>query len=267
MVFKTLLIVIVFAVLLEDSASIRKTEEEKKEDREIAERVNKTLAEEKKKEDEERKRGEQKKKEGEVKIQKAREPEEERKDKGEALPCFNLTCPTIEPCPEEKECPTQKEVCPEVEPCSCLPCEECPKAKECGPCPKVKPCPPCGPESRDNSTSQPPSEVICPEPASMTVPEAMAVGAVASLLVTGVAKAIGLLLRYVPPVTSGFVFLATIVIVWYFSSQHPETARELGGRAVAILREASVALGHRLMAAIQRHHDQVNCHSNLKNFV
>ncbi len=86
---------------------------------------------------------------------------------------------------------------------------------------------------------------------------AMAVGAVVGLLVTGVASIIGLIIRYFSPLESGFLFLATISIVWYFSSQYPETARELGGRAVAILREASVALGHRLMAAIQRHQDQV----------
>ncbi len=104
---------------------------------------------------------------------------------------------------------------------------------------------------------EPSSTPGCPEPASMTVPEAMAVGAVASLLVTCMATAVGLLLRYVPPVANGFILIAIIIIVWYLSSHHPETAREIGGRAVALLREASLALSHRVMTAIRRQSDQV----------
>ncbi len=76
----------------------------------------------------------------------------------------------------------------------------------------------------------------------MTVPVAMVVGAVVSLFVTGVAAAIDLLLRYVPPIVSGILFLAVIILIWYLSSQYPETARELGGRVVATLREATIAL-------------------------
>jgi hypothetical protein len=85
----------------------------------------------------------------------------------------------------------------------------------------------------------------------------MAVGAVTGIVVTGMAAVVGLILRYVSPIVSGFLFLATVIIVWYLCSQYPETARELGGRAIDILREASVALGHRIMAAVQRHQDQV----------
>jgi hypothetical protein len=84
----------------------------------------------------------------------------------------------------------------------------------------------------------------------------MLVGACASLLVTGVATIVGLVLRYVPPTISGFLILATIIIIWYLCSHYPETARELGGRAATLLREAAAALSHRIMAAI-RHHDQV----------
>ncbi len=91
----------------------------------------------------------------------------------------------------------------------------------------------------------------------MSVPEAMAVGAVAGLLVTGLATTIGLLLRYVSPIVSGFIFVATIFIIWYLSSHYPEAARDLGGRAATLLREVAVALGHRVMAAIQRHQVQV----------
>ncbi len=91
----------------------------------------------------------------------------------------------------------------------------------------------------------------------MSVPVAMAIGACASLLVTGVVTALGLLLRYVPPTVSGFLILATIIIIWYLCSHYPETARELGGRAVAVLREAAMALSHRVVEALQRHNEQV----------
>ncbi len=91
----------------------------------------------------------------------------------------------------------------------------------------------------------------------MSVPVAVAVGATLGVVVTGVAAAIGLLLRYASPIESGFVFVATIIVVWYLCSHYPEMARDLGGRAATILREATVALGHRIMAAIQRHQDQV----------
>ncbi len=91
----------------------------------------------------------------------------------------------------------------------------------------------------------------------MTVPVALAVGAMASLLVAGVATGVGLLLRYVPPMVSGLFFISIIIMVWYLSSQYPETARDLGGRVVATLREATIALGHRVMEAIRHHNDQV----------
>jgi hypothetical protein len=92
----------------------------------------------------------------------------------------------------------------------------------------------------------------------MSVPVALAVGASAGVLLTGVAATIGLILRYVNPIASGFLFMAIIVIIWYLCSHYPETARELGGQAVTLLREAAVALGHRVMAAIQRHQEQVS---------
>ncbi len=81
----------------------------------------------------------------------------------------------------------------------------------------------------------------------MSVPVAMLVGACASLLVTGVATAIGLLLRYVQPTISGLLIIAILILVWYLSSQYPDTARELGARAATLLREAATALSHRVM--------------------
>ncbi len=90
----------------------------------------------------------------------------------------------------------------------------------------------------------------------MSVPVALVLGAMASLLVIGVATIIGLLLRYASPIFSGLLFVIIVVLTWYLSSHYPETARDLGGRVMTTLREATVALGHRVMEAI-RHHDQV----------
>jgi hypothetical protein len=247
---------LVFALLLEDSSSVRKkTEEEEREDEEVAKAVNRTLAEEEKKrkeEEDEKKRvkiQDEKKKTGEskVKVKEDEEPKKVRKDEDEALPCFNFTCPAIKPCQ-----PCEEEDCP--------PCERCPERQDCPPCKKCGTCPPCGPCPVDNSTrrgQELPSPPSCPDLPSMTVPTALAVGAVTGIMVTGIAAAVGLILRYVSPIVSGFLFLATIIIVWYLCSQYPETARELGGRAMDILREASVALSHRVMDALQRHRDQV----------
>ncbi len=91
----------------------------------------------------------------------------------------------------------------------------------------------------------------------MSVPAAMAVGAVASLLLTGVAAAVGLVIRYFSPLESGFISLATVIIVWYFCSHHPEAAREIGARAATLLREAAAALSHRIVEAIRHHNEQV----------
>jgi hypothetical protein len=91
MVFKTLLIVLVFAVLMEDSLSIKKTAEEEKEDREIAEKVNATLADEAEKKKEEEDENEAKKKKGVKK--------EDVEGQDEACPPANVSCPIVEPCP------------------------------------------------------------------------------------------------------------------------------------------------------------------------
>jgi hypothetical protein len=277
---KVLLILIVVAILMEDSLSVKKkSEEEKKEDEKIAEMVNITLAEE----EEKRKQEENEKKTKKIDKTKTRELEEEKKigtqekektnveqeGQDEACPACNCTCPTVKPC---KKCPDLVECqpCPEIKGCDpcqecpsirCLPCPRCEESEECPPleCPPVLPCP------VDNSTSTSVSDV-CPEPASMTVPVAMLVGASATVLFTGVAAAIGLILRYVPPIASGFLFLATIVLIWYLCSQYPATARELGNRAATLLREAAVALSHRIVEAIQRHQDQVGVPTKPKLF-
>jgi hypothetical protein len=222
---------------MEDGSSIKKTPEEEKEDRELAEKVNATLAEE----EEEKKRLEEKKK----------------RTEDEACPPVNNTCPIVEPCPTDKECLSCED---------CRPCEDCKPCKECGQCPEVKPCKPCAVANNTSPNEDCPVPPMCAESPGLTLPAAMAVGAVTGILVTGFAATLGLVLRYVPPIASGFLFLATIIIVWYLCSQYPETARELGGRAATLLREAAVALGHRVMAAVQRHQEQVSVPTKSKLF-
>jgi hypothetical protein len=222
MVLKSLLIFLVIAVLLEDSASIRKTEEEKKEEEELAKRVNATLAEEEEKErqeeeekrkkkqgkDLEKKQDETPKKEPEKEEKGAGQAEEtggtgKEKSQGEACPTLNQTClkqESCQPCPEVRLCLPCK-VCPAPVDCpkadSCQPCAPSPPI-DCGPCPEVGPCRPCLPCVPNNTIVQPPHSG-CPEPVqTMTVPVAMAVGAGAALLVTGVATVVGLVIRYVP---------------------------------------------------------------------
>jgi hypothetical protein len=247
-------VIFVFALLLEDGSSVKKkTEEEKKEDEKIAEMVNITLAEEekKRKEDEEL----AKKNKGEEEKGKKRTEDSGRQEgQGQACVTSNVTCPVVE-CPAPVEC----------DPCGpCAPCGPCPEEKTCPEekiCPKEKiclPCRPCGQCPPVNHTETTPSACQCPgETLGMTVPVALIVGVCAGGLLSGVVTILGLVIRYFSPLECGFLFLATIVMVWYFSSQYPETARELGGRAATLLREAAVALGHRVMAAIQRQQEQV----------
>jgi hypothetical protein len=258
MVLKTILIFMVIFVLMEDSASIRKTVEEEKEDEEVARAVNRTLAEEERKRKEEENEAKRTKKE--EKTEKKKEDEDERTDvkgKDEACPPTNSSCPIVGPCPEVRDCLEEK-VFPEKKPC-----KECPKPVEQD-CPPCQPCRPCGPCPMVNSTvSDLPPTSACPEAPEMSLPAAVAVGVVAGILLTGVATTIGVLLRYLSPIESGFIFLATIIIVWYLCSHHPETARELGGRAATLLREAATALSHRVMEALRHHHEQVGLPSNL----
>jgi hypothetical protein len=253
MVIKTALIFMVILILMEDSVSIKKSPEAEKEDQEIAAAVNRTLAEEAREREEEKKREAKKPKKKDEEEKKKMEKGEKSKDReieekegeAEASP-YNCSCPEVRQCPEPVECP-KPEVCPEV--------------KRCGPCLPVEPCLPC---PVVNSTMDQPPTVTCPEASAggMSIPAAMAVGAAAALLVTGVATTIGLLLRYTSPIESGFIFLAALIFMWYLSSHHPEVARELGGRAVAVLREATAALSHRIMEAIRHREDQVGFSSS-----
>jgi hypothetical protein len=260
MVIKSLLIVVIIAILMDDSSSIRKTEEEKREEKELAEAVNKTLAEEEKKKAEEEKKkvrtpDEKKKEEDEKKRDQEKDKDQKEVRQCEDCLAFNVSCPIIKPCPPQRDCPEGK-LCEECPPCkSCPKCEE---PKECPPveCPPVF-CPPCPVINSTRDHQDCPSAPACSGTEGMSVPVALAVGACAGVLVTGMAAIIGIVIRYFSPLECGFLVLAVIIIVWYFSSQYPATARELGGQAANLLREAATALGHRIMAAI-RHHDQVS---------
>jgi hypothetical protein len=243
-------VILVFALLLEDGSSVKKkSEEEKREDEKIAEMVNITLAEEeaeKNKEEAEKKKRDHQEKGKKTKAQdeKKRDEDVKGKDKDAACSSLNFTCPEVQDCPE----------CPSVR------CDPCPETKDCGVCPEVKPCRPCHPcpvfnnTRRDQECPSPPS---CMESPGMSVPVAMVVGASISLVTMGAAAVVGLILRYVPPLVSGILFLSVVLAVWFLSSHYPDVARDMGGRVATILREATVALGHRVMAAIQRQQEQV----------
>jgi hypothetical protein len=251
---KVILIIVVIAILMDDSASIRKTEEERKEEKEMAEKVNATLAEEKKRQEEE----------DEKKRGKTGSGNQKRKE--DEASSLNCTCPVVDPCPEVRDC-APCAPCPGVDPCpEEKPCGECPEIRPCLPCRPCGPCPP-GPVANNTGHHQDcPAPLPCQDSAGMSVPVALLVGACTGVLITGVATGIGLILRYVPPTISGFIFVATIVFIWYFCSHHPEAARELGGRAATLLREAATALGHRVMAALRRHEEQVSVPSKSNLF-
>jgi hypothetical protein len=266
MAVKAILIILVIVVLMEDSTSIKKSPEEEREDRDLAEKVNSTLAEEEKErhEEEEKKKGKEtvKKERGSEKKKEIGNPVKVGEDEASSNLNSSSTGPKCRPC-------SPCEQCPEIQPCPPIEdCQECPPVKENGPCIKCKPCPRCeDPEECppilpcpvDNTTRihpECPSLPSCTE-SQMTVPVAMLVGAAATVLFTGVATVVGLVIRYVPPTVSGFLFLSTIIIVWYLSSQYPAVAREMGDRVVTTLREGSVTLGNRVMAALQRHDEQV----------
>jgi hypothetical protein len=271
---KVLLVFILVAILMEDESSIRKTEEERKEDEDLAKAVNRTLAEEEKKrkeeedekkeEDERKKRDEKKKTTGKVKdIKEKRTDTEKQVGQDEDCPSCNFTCPVVTPCQPCRKCQESVDCDPCI-PKDCRPCPRCEELEECPPlvCPPVLPCP------ADNSTlrgQELPSPPSCPELPSMTVPVALATGATVSLLAVSAAAVLGLVLRYVPPLISGFLFLFLILMVWFLSSRYPEVAREMGARAWTMMQEATTALSHRIMEALRHHNEQV-CFSLLLTF-
>jgi hypothetical protein len=265
MAFKVLCIIMVFVLLMEDSSSVRKkTREEEEEDEKMAEAVNATLAaeeEEKRKEDEEKKK--QKNRLDQEKGEKKDTQKKNEMEGGQDEACLptNFTCPVVTPCQPCKKC-LDPVSCPdpvECDPClpkDCKPCPRCEESEECPPlvCPPVLPCPADNDTRRGQELPTPPS---CPELPSMTVPVALATGAIVNLLTVSAAAALGLVLRYVPPLISGFFFLVLILMVWFLSSRYPEVAREMGARAWTMMQEATSALSHRIVDALRHHNEQV----------
>jgi hypothetical protein len=275
MVLKSLLIFLVIAILLEDGSSIRKTEEERKEDEKIAELVNATLAEEEKrrKEEEDEKKKVRTPDEKKKTTDKVMDQDEKKKmgvhygpgtvkkeDEASSSNHTGSTCPVCEQCPDSKECRpcSPCELCPEVQPCP----EErtCPEEQPCQHC---RPCVPCPVDNSTQINSECPSPPSCTESSGISVPVAMVIGASISLVTMGAAAVVGLILRYVPPLISGILFLSVVFVVWFLSSHHPEVAREAGERILTVLQETTSALGHRIMEAIRHHHDQVGLPTSL----
>ncbi len=86
----------------------------------------------------------------------------------------------------------------------------------------------------------------------MSMPVAILVGAMGSVLAMALAGVVGLILRYAPVFVSGSLFVGTIIVVWYLCSKYPAVARDLGARAIELVREAAHTLADRAMAAIRR---------------
>jgi hypothetical protein len=123
------------------------------------------------------------------------------------------------------DCP----VCPTPVEGDCPPAPDCPTIRECIPCVRNSP-DACQPSSPDG-----PSISSAADETSM----AFVVGVLASLLVLAVAVLIGVLLRYLPIVCSGLLFIGLIALVWHLSSKYPEAARSTGRRLLTALRDAA----------------------------
>jgi fatty acid desaturase len=92
-------------------------------------------------------------------------------------------------------------------------------------------------------------------PTILATPEAVLVGAAATLLVLLLAAAVGLFLRYVPVLISGLLILVLVAVVWYLSSKYPGAARRLGARIWEALRSGASTVVDRLLG---RHHPEVS---------
>jgi hypothetical protein len=170
----------------------------------------------------------------------------------EPVACKPVPCKPGKPVP----CKPGKPV-----PCAPVPCK--PEVDVFHPCDPV----PCQPVNWDEDSAGSPPVICRPEATpGMSVPVAMVVGATASLVAVGLAATVGLILRYLPPLVSGFIFITTIIFIWYVCSHYPGVARDLGQRALNLAREATTTLVNRAMAAL-RGHNQVSfylyCYSSL----
>ncbi len=139
-------------------------------------------------------------------------------------------------------------------------CPTCPGStlvRECPPCEECRPCNldpgTAGGSSSDGCVPHPP--LVSDHSEAVEVPMAFLVGALASLLVLAVAVLVGVLLRYLPIVVSGLLFIGVLALVWRLSSKYPEAARRLGARAWGALRSGVSAVVERLFG---RNHPEVS---------
>jgi hypothetical protein len=87
------------------------------------------------------------------------------------------------------------------------------------------------------------------------VPVAFLVGVATTLLMLVLAVVLGAIIRYLPLIATGFLFISAICMVWYFSSKYPESARRLGTRVWGALRSGVSAVVERLFS---RNHPEVS---------
>ncbi len=85
---------------------------------------------------------------------------------------------------------------------------------------------------------------------------AFLVGVATTLLMLVLAVIIGVIIRYLPLVVTGFLILSSLCMVWYFSSRYPESARRLGARVWAALRSAATSIVDRVLG---RSRPEVEC--------
>jgi hypothetical protein len=127
-------------------------------------------------------------------------------------------------------------------------CPDPPQPKECTPCRECPTCLECPPVSNDDCVPSTTSRGDPDTPASiLATPEAILVGAAATLFILLLAAAVGLVLRYVPILFSGLLVLVLVALVWYLSSKYPGAARRLGARIWAALRSGVSAAVERLL--------------------
>jgi uncharacterized membrane protein YphA (DoxX/SURF4 family) len=86
------------------------------------------------------------------------------------------------------------------------------------------------------------------------VPMAFLVGVATTLLMLVLAVVLGVIIRYLSLVASGFLVLILLCMVWYYSSRYPESARRLGARVWAALRSAATSVVDRVLG---RRHPEV----------
>jgi hypothetical protein len=130
----------------------------------------------------------------------------------------------------------------------CPVCPDCPSPRECTPSQESPPCNPSSGGPIPGVDAGGHSDVV-------EIPMAFLMGAAATLLMMILAVVIGAIIRYLPLIVTGFLFLVSVCMVWYLSSKHPEAARRLGARVWEALRSGVTAVVDRLLG---RRHPEVS---------